>query len=1284
MELLMLIVLGAFVWLAVKASRADRVSAQAFRRTQELQARIDRWDRERQSAPQPPVEHATPAAPAPDRPAPSIPAWKSAAPLASPQPVPPTPSPLLRDSDADVPQPDWDEITHRLVTPAPEAPAAAASAPVPAAAIPSPKSSVAESFPIVPPEPPPAAPVVPPPVIPRPEPPKPGPLAEINWEQFMGVKMFAWLGGLILFLGVAFFVKYSFDNNLVPPEVRVAIGYVLGVGLLVGGLWLARKAYRVLGQTLCATGVVVLYANVFGSTALFHLIGPMPAFGLMTLVTATAFVLAVQMDAQVVAVLGLFGGFLTPMLLSTGQDNPLGLFGYLTMLDAGLIAVALRKRWSYLVSLGAIGTVIMQIGWALKFFAPEKIYIALAVFIGFEALFLAAFLVARRRGIADQWLGAAGVVLGIAPFWFVWQQLSGASLAGQTWPIFALVLAADLGLVWLVRQTQWNRLLIVVVLGTALAQFLWLTHHFTANSWTAALWLALGFEALFGGLLFLVRRNSPAGAPVGDWFVGAAAAMAAMPFWFAVYLLNQKMVGQRLEIYFAFVLAGTVGFLALAVRTRWTWLAPVAMGATALLGAVWVDAFFTVGKTVGTMSVALGFTLLFLVAWQLAERWKRSDNRIVGAAVAMAFVPLAFAFGLLGYRSVAADQPALFFGYLLVADLVFVVLVLRRVALARMQLLAGGVVFVVLAIWTGKYISESLLNWALGVNLFFATLHAVFPVVLKRRHPTALSSGWWQLFPLVSLALVTFPILRMPDVSWVVWLAVLLLDGVIFLMALLATAVFAMIGAIVFTMALAALWVFCVPVAAPPVLGLVWVIGGFALFFFGVTWFVARLARKSTGRPFAVPAGWGLPNGWTVPGQFESQLPALGAILPFTLLMMVVARLTLASPAPVFGLALLLVVLLLGVVRAAKTDWLAAVAFVCTSLLEWIWLTRFDQSSSDLAALTVYWNLIFYAVFTLFPFVFRKQMLGRVLPWAVAALAGPVHLWLMFGPVKIAWPALVPLLGLVPAVLAVPALIGLIVLVRTVSAEQPTRNTLLAWFGGVALFFVTVIFPIQLDRQWLTVSWALEGLALLWLIHRVPHPGLKWVGTGLLVTAFVRLALNPAVLEYHVRSATPILNWYLYTYGITVICLFGGARLLAPPRQQVLGINAQAALATLGTILAFLLLNFEIADFFTKPGARSLTFEFSGDFTRDMTYSIAWALFALVLLVAGIGKKLRAVRYAGLALIGVTLLKLFFHDLSQLGQLQRIGAFVGVAVILLVASFLYQRFVAAEAKPKCE
>src|SRR5574342_391559 len=68
-------------------------------------------------------------------------------------------------------------------------------------------------------------------------------LPPINWEQFMGVKLFAWLGGLGLFLGVGFFVKYSFERDLIPPEVRVALGFLVGVALLAAGVRLAGKRY---------------------------------------------------------------------------------------------------------------------------------------------------------------------------------------------------------------------------------------------------------------------------------------------------------------------------------------------------------------------------------------------------------------------------------------------------------------------------------------------------------------------------------------------------------------------------------------------------------------------------------------------------------------------------------------------------------------------------------------------------------------------------------------------------------------------------------------------------------------------------------------------------------------------------------------------------------------------------------------------------------------------------------------------------------------------------------
>ncbi|HXG48699.1 MAG TPA: DUF2339 domain-containing protein, partial [Methylomirabilota bacterium] len=346
--------------------------------------------------------------------------------------------------------------------------------------------------------------------------------------------------------------------------------------------------------------------------------------------------------------------------------------------------------------------------------------------------------------------------------------------------------------------------------------------------------------------------------------------------------------------------------------------------------------------------------------------------------------------------------------------------------------------------------------------------------------------------------------------------------------------------------------------------------------------------------------------------------------------------------------------------------------------LELVWFNRwFSPTQSPTLALT--WLLVFAGLFLAHPFVARRRYEGSTLPWAMAALSLPAHFPLIHRVVKQTWPN--DFMGLLPAALALPVIAGLITIARWFPAGHEQRNRLLAWFGGAALLFITLVFPIQFDRQWITLGWALEGLALCWWFRRVPQPGLRLVGVALLCIAFARLALNPAVLGYQPRSATAIFNWYLYAYGTVVAALFVGARLLAPPRDRIGALPAPALLNTLGTLLAFLLVNIEIADYFTPPGQAVLAFQFSGDFARDMTYTIAWALFALGLVVAGMRWHLKSARYAGLALLGVTLLKLFFHDLGRLAQLYRIGALAAVAVIAILASFLYQRFLSSDEKP---
>jgi len=324
----------------------------------------------------------------------------------------------------------------------------------------------------------------------------------IDWEQFMGAKLFAWIGGLALFLGVAFFVKYSFEHNLIPAELRVAIGFVVGASLVVGGLLLKRQENAVTAQTLCATGVLVLYAVTFACRAYYHfaLFGFVPTFLLMTLITAVAFVLAVRLNAIVVAVLGIAGGFLTPVLLSRGEDNSLGLFGYIALLDIGLLAVAQRQRWNVLPILGAIGTALVQFAWVAAFFVPEKYFagnkvlIFMAVFAGFQALFLAAAALAQRTGKANTELFACAIGLGAVAMFSAFYLLSFQMIGHRPALLFTYLFVIDLGLLTLML-TESRLVTVQAFAGLAAFIFLgaWTGNYLTMDH----LYTALGFYFLF-------------------------------------------------------------------------------------------------------------------------------------------------------------------------------------------------------------------------------------------------------------------------------------------------------------------------------------------------------------------------------------------------------------------------------------------------------------------------------------------------------------------------------------------------------------------------------------------------------------------------------------------------------------------------------------------------------------------------------------------------------------------------------------------------------------------
>ncbi|MFZ2489923.1 MAG: DUF2339 domain-containing protein, partial [Thermoanaerobaculia bacterium] len=258
------------------------------------------------------------------------------------------------------------------------------------------------------------------------------------------------------------------------------------------------------------------------------------------------------------------------------------------------------------------------------------------------------------------------------------------------------------------------------------------------------------------------------------------------------------------------------------------------------------------------------------------------------------------------------------------------------------------------------------------------------------------------------------------------------------------------------------------------------------------------------------------------------------------------------------------------------------------------------------------------------------------------------------------------------------AIAMMLVLVRLLAVERRDRRQLtrLALVAATALAFITVAVPLQLERQWVTVAWALEGAALFWLFRRIQHRGLLAWGSVLLAVSFVRLAFNPLVLAYY-PSSVPIWNWYLYAYLITAACLFAAAWYMPDdvPRGRPIA-------AAGGTFLLFALLNIEIADFYAPRGAGAIDF-MSTSLAQDLTYTIGWGVFAIALLVAGIALAARPARIAALALLVITIVKCFLHDLGNLDGLYRVASLVALAFCLVAVGVLIQKFVVSRT-PRAE
>ena len=181
------------------------------------------------------------------------------------------------------------------------------------------------------------------------------------------------IGVLILVIGIGFFLKYSIVEGIIGPLGKVALAALAGVGLLGGGLKLFGGRYDLLGQGLAGAGFATLYFTFFTAQneGLFSAI---PTFALMILVTVAAGLLAVRFQSMLIAILGLLGGYLTPLMITSAQPSVHVLFSYLLLLGLGVFFISARREWRLLYYLSFGATWLHVANTVSRGFNPEKFW----------------------------------------------------------------------------------------------------------------------------------------------------------------------------------------------------------------------------------------------------------------------------------------------------------------------------------------------------------------------------------------------------------------------------------------------------------------------------------------------------------------------------------------------------------------------------------------------------------------------------------------------------------------------------------------------------------------------------------------------------------------------------------------------------------------------------------------------------------------------------------------------------------------------------------------------
>lgn len=198
------------------------------------------------------------------------------------------------------------------------------------------------------------------------------------------------IGIFTLVLGIGYFVKYAIDRNWIGESGRVAIGFVTGLALIGLGHWL-RKNYTIFSSIITGGGISVFYLTVTIAFREYTMFSQNIAFGILSIITIISVALAYYYKSEVLNIVALIGGFLAPLMVSTGESNYIFLFSYISILNIGMLIVAYFRNWKSIGWIAFAFTSIYFFSWIMAIPSVNTVYFILASYVIFYAFALQSY-----------------------------------------------------------------------------------------------------------------------------------------------------------------------------------------------------------------------------------------------------------------------------------------------------------------------------------------------------------------------------------------------------------------------------------------------------------------------------------------------------------------------------------------------------------------------------------------------------------------------------------------------------------------------------------------------------------------------------------------------------------------------------------------------------------------------------------------------------------------------------------------------------------------------------